>query len=68
MEHLILGMVCRARETEIQFPYLGQYIQHATEHIQCWHLNHMANGYEWELYSCVSRGNDKVTDKRTQRE
>lgn len=68
MERLILGMVCRAGETEIQFPYLSQYIQHATAHIQCRRLNHMVNGYEWELYSSVSKGNDKVTDKRTQRE
>lgn len=32
------------------------------------HSRHMANGSEGEPYSSMSRGNDEVTDKGTQRE
>ena len=42
--------------------------KNATAQMQPRHPCHMANGFEVEPYSSMSRGNDEVTDKGTQRE
>lgn len=58
MEHLIWGMVHLAEETGVQSLRNSQSIQ------KC----HSTDTAQGEPYSSVSRGNDKVTDKGTQRE
>lgn len=67
MEHLILGMVHVAEETEMQPLHISQYIHKCCSTDRARHPRHTTNGLEGEPYSSMNRGDDEVTDKGNQR-